>query len=138
MTEARPADGAPVATTPDEPGAPIRSAGVGAPTERMRAAWILTFSLAVTGMFVGWYGPLWGASAGGKARQSVWCRRAGACVAGTNRWPAASHMWIGASSVRRSRISSPRMTVWAVPPLPLYRQDVDVVPLYLGVAGHQG
>lgn len=30
----------------------------GAPTERVPAAWILTFSLAVTGMFVGWYGPL--------------------------------------------------------------------------------
>jgi MFS family permease len=46
MTEARPVDGAPVATAPDDPGAPTRS------------AWILTFSLAVTGMFVGWYGPL--------------------------------------------------------------------------------
>ncbi|WP_199753100.1 MFS transporter [Actinoplanes sp. ATCC 53533] len=28
------------------------------PTQRVRATWVLTFSLAVTGMFVGWYGPL--------------------------------------------------------------------------------
>jgi MFS family permease len=49
MTDTHAADDVPVATTPDRPGAP---------TERVRAAWILTFSLAVTGMFVGWYGPL--------------------------------------------------------------------------------
>jgi len=30
----------------------------GAPTERVPARWILAFSLAVTGTFVGWYGPL--------------------------------------------------------------------------------
>jgi MFS family permease len=33
-------------------------AGLGAPTERVPARWILAFSLVVTGTFVGWYGPL--------------------------------------------------------------------------------
>jgi MFS family permease len=32
--------------------------GLGAPTAPVRAGWILAFSLAVTGTFVGWYGPL--------------------------------------------------------------------------------
>jgi len=49
MTDAPPAEGAPAAAT---------SAVAGVPTERVPAVWILTFSLAVTGMFVGWYGPL--------------------------------------------------------------------------------
>lgn len=37
----------------------MTAAGVAeAPTERVPVTWILAFSLAVTGMFVGWYGPL--------------------------------------------------------------------------------
>jgi MFS family permease len=37
---------------------PERADEISAPTERVRAPWVLAFSLAVTGTFVGWYGPL--------------------------------------------------------------------------------
>lgn len=58
MTDAPPADGAPAAAIPDKHGEPAEPGAGGAPIQRVPARWVLTFSLAVTGMFVGWYGPL--------------------------------------------------------------------------------
>jgi MFS family permease len=58
MTEAHLAAGDPTPSDPGEPGAPARSGALDAPTEPVPVTWILTFALAVTGMFVGWFGPL--------------------------------------------------------------------------------
>jgi MFS family permease len=58
MTEAHLAAGDPAPLDPGEHGAPGRSGALDAPTEPVPVTWILTFALAVTGMFVGWFGPL--------------------------------------------------------------------------------
>jgi MFS family permease len=58
MTEAPLAGGDPAPMGLGESGAPDRFGALAAPTEPVPLTWILTFTLAVTGMFVGWYGPL--------------------------------------------------------------------------------
>jgi MFS family permease len=58
MTEAPLAGGDPAPVGVGDSGVPGRPGALTAPTEPVPITWILTFSLAVTGMFVGWYGPL--------------------------------------------------------------------------------
>src|SRR5690349_16204437 len=58
MTEAHLDGGDPAPAAPTGLGAPGGSGALDAPIEPVPLRWILTFALAVTGMFVGWYGPL--------------------------------------------------------------------------------
>jgi MFS family permease len=58
MTEAHLAGGDPAPAGPAGPGRPGAPGALEAPTEPVPITWILTFALAVTGMFVGWFGPL--------------------------------------------------------------------------------
>ncbi len=58
MTEPPLTQGDPAPAGPDGYRATGWSNALDPPTEPVPLTWILTFSLAVTGMFVGWYGPL--------------------------------------------------------------------------------